>query len=217
MTKAKLYSLLLSLFFWLVQLNDIQRALWFFQNLMSDGALAAWLMTLVVELGMGLLSLELLKRVTANSQRSRRDGKAIGYKQPLALLWASVLVLGALETLISVSFFYEFGQVTRLTERLLGGDTLWTALVFGSVSTLITFIFAAVEGERARIAEAGREKADAKRERAEAKRERAQAERERAVAERAAAEAKPYVCERCSKRFATQQALSGHLRWCRVQ
>lgn len=215
MNKTRVYGWILTGFFWLVQLNDIQRVLWFFRSLMADEALAAWLMTLVVELGMGLLSLELLRRITANNQRQKRDGKFIGYKQPSGLLWLSVVVLGGLETLISVSFFYEFGQVTRLTERMLSGDTLWTAIVFGSVSAVLTFVFAAVEGERARIAEREDERAEAKAERARAKREQADTERVSAAEEHRIANELPYPCSGCDRRFATKQALSGHQRWCK--
>jgi len=226
--KAKVYDWLFTGFFWVVQLNDLWRVLWFYNMLMQDGALAAWLMTIVTELGMGLLSLGLLQRITANNERPRRDGKPVGRAQPTGLLWFSVLVLGALETFISVSYFYEFGQVTRLTARLLGGDTLWTAVVFGAMSTVLTAIFSMVEGERTRIATAKEEraqeraerKAERERKRRERERERLQAERERTKAqaereqERLEAERLRYVCERCGARYATSQALAGHARWC---
>ena len=237
LNKAALYNGLLTSFFWLVQFSDLLRVKWFFDTLMQDSAVASWAMTLVVEMGMGLLSLDLLRRVTANAQRTWRtakDGtrKQIGYKQPLTLLMFSVSVLGILESFISIAFFYEFGQVTKLTSRLLGGDTLYTAAAFGVLGAVLTFVFAAVEGERTRIAEQGREKAEAKaeakqarekakREKASAEQERAEAERkiveaeqERAEAEREEAEANPYICKRCGERFPTQQARAGHMRWC---
>ena len=237
LNKAALYNLLLTGFFWLVQFSDLLRVKWFFDTLMQDSIVASWAMTLVVELGMGLLSLDLLRRVTANAQRTWRtvkDGtrKQIGYKQPLTLLIFSVLILGALESFISVAFFYEFGQVTKLTGRLLGGDTLYTAAAFGVLGAVLTFVFAAVEGERTRIAEQEREKAEAKaeakqarekakrekasteRERAEAERKMVEAERERVEAEREEAEANPYICKHCGERFPTQQARAGHMRWC---
>lgn len=193
LNKSILYSLLLTGFFWLVQFSDLLRVKWFFDTLMQDSMVASWAMTLVVELGMGLLSLDLLRRVTANAQRTWRtakDGtrKQIGYKQPLTLLIFSVSVLGSLESFISVAFFYEFGEVTKLTSRLLGGDTLYTAIAFGVLGAVLTFVFSAVEGERTRITEREREKAEAKREKAEAKAE-AELEKEKAKQEKAEIEA----------------------------
>lgn len=231
--RATAYNLLLTGFFWLVQLNDITRIRWFFDSLMSDSVVSAWLMTIAVEAGMGLLSLDLLSRITANSQRPRREGRPTGYKQPITLLVTSVLVLGILEAFISIAFFYEFGRVTKLTERLLGGDTLGTAIVFGTLSTVLTFVFAAVEGERAQIEQHKQDKkrdlaerkrarlaakqaeAKAKREEAKAKQEKARAEQEEADLLRQRIKAEPYACNLCGKRFATTQALAGHMRWCK--
>ena len=114
-------------------------------------------MTAVVEIGLGVKTYELIKRVTENA-RERYEARKRGtkeeniYQQPTLYLWVIVLALGSVSALGNIAYFFERGQPVKLLAWSGVWGVLAISVVLGIIAPCLTAVFAFGEGEKIAIA-----------------------------------------------------------------
>jgi hypothetical protein len=149
------YSICAKILFWLILASNYAHLQWLMAQYTGD--FTAHLMTAVVEIGLGVKTYELIRRVTENT-RERHEARKRGTKeenihqQPTLYLWVVVLALGSVSALGNVAYFFERGQPVKLLAWSGVGGVLAISVVLGIIAPCLTAVFAFGEGEKIAIA-----------------------------------------------------------------
>ncbi len=153
--ESVLYSVCAKILFWIILASNYAHLQWLMAQYTGDST--AHLMTAVVEIGLGVKTYELIRRVTENT-RERYEARKRGtkeeniYQQPTLYLWGVVLALGSVSALGNVAYFFERGQPVKLLTWSGIWGVLTISVVLGVIAPCLTAVFAFGEGEKIAIA-----------------------------------------------------------------
>ncbi len=149
--ESALYGIWAKILFWLILASNYAHLQWLIARYTGD--FTAHLMTAVVEIGLGVKTYELIRRVTENA-RERHEARKRGtkeeniYQQPTLYLWIVVLALGSVSALGNIAYFFERGQPVKLLAWSGVWGVLAISVVLGIIAPCLTAVFAFGEGEK---------------------------------------------------------------------
>ena len=153
--EAVFYRACAKILFWIILASNYTHLQWLIAQYTGD--LTAHLMTAVVEVGLGVKTYELIRRVTENA-RERYEARKKGtkeeniYQQPTLHLWGVVLALGTVSALGNIAFFFERGQPVKLIAWSGTWGVLAISVLLGVIAPCLTAMFAFGEGEKIAVA-----------------------------------------------------------------